>query len=125
MKTILTLLMLFFAFGAVAQEQKPAEPPKAEAAKKDETPALPADSRTTGQVTVGGKVIKYTAVAGAMTMRDEKGQRKGDMAFVAYLVDGKAPSKRPITFAFNGGPGSASAWLHLGVLGPKRLGFGN
>jgi carboxypeptidase C (cathepsin A) len=125
MKTILTLLMLFFAFGAVAQEQKPAEPPKAEAAKKDETPALPPDSRTTGQVTVGGKVIKYTAVAGAMTMRDEKGQRKGDMAFVAYLVDGKAPSKRPITFAFNGGPGSASAWLHLGVLGPKRLGFGN
>ncbi|GIL39448.1 S10 family peptidase [Roseiterribacter gracilis] len=124
MKTILTLLTVLLAFGAVAQEA-PKPDAAAAAAKKDETPALPADSRTTGQVTVGGKVIKYTAIAGAMTMRDEKGQRRGDMGFVAYLVDGKSPSKRPITFAFNGGPGSASAWLHLGVLGPKRLAFGN
>src|SRR4051812_21954153 len=109
MKTILTLLTVLFAFGAVAQEAP--KPDAAAAAKKDETPALPAESRTTGQITVGGKVIKYTAIAGAMTMRDEKGQRRGDMGFVAYIVDGKAPAKRPITFAFNGGPGSASAWL--------------
>jgi carboxypeptidase C (cathepsin A) len=127
MKSIVATLLLgaVFAVPALAQEQKSAEPAKQETAKKDETPALPADSRTSGQVTVNGRVIKYTAVAGALTMRDEKGQRRGDIAFVAYLADAKNPAKRPITFAFNGGPGSASAWLHLGVLGPKRLAFGN
>lgn len=124
MKTILTLLTVLFAFTAAAQEA-PKPDAAAAAARKDETPALPADSRTTGQITMGGKVIKYTAIAGAMTMRDEKGQRRGDIAFTAYLVEGKNPAKRPITFAFNGGPGSASAWLHLGALGPKRLAFGN
>jgi carboxypeptidase C (cathepsin A) len=71
--------------------------------------------------------LKYTATAGTMVLKeedDEKGEHKAKVSlfYVAYIADRPKGSKpRPITFAFNGGPGSASVWLHLGVLGPRRI----
>lgn len=73
------------------------------------------------QITLNGKVLKYTATAGRLPIKRGDGKIEAEMFFVAYTLEGQAPAKRPLTFAFNGGPGSASVWLHMGALGPKRV----
>ena len=79
-------------------------------------------SVTQHTATIGGKEIKYTATAGKLVMKDDEGKPKAMVFFIAYTKDGVDDlSQRPITFAFNGGPGSSSVWLHLGMLGPKRV----
>ncbi|MFN2372371.1 MAG: S10 family peptidase [Cyclonatronaceae bacterium] len=79
-------------------------------------------SVTRHQVSIGGQTISYTATAGTMRMEDEEGNHKADIFFIAYTRDGVSDmAKRPVTFSFNGGPGSSSVWLHLGALGPKRV----
>jgi len=75
------------------------------------------------QITVSGKVLKYTATAGRLPIKRGDGKIEAEMFFVAYTLDGQDASKRPLTFAFNGGPGSASIWLHMGALGPRRVGL--
>ena len=82
-------------------------------------------------ITIGGQEIAYTVTAGTLVLKEETASRdeefKGEkpMAeffFVAYTRDGvDDPAGRPLTFSFNGGPGSSSVWLHLGVLGPRRV----
>lgn len=73
-------------------------------------------------VTIDGKRIGYTATAGTLVLGGEDGTPKASMFYIAYTRDdASAPEKRPITFSFNGGPGSSSVWLHLGLLGPKRV----
>jgi carboxypeptidase C (cathepsin A) len=67
------------------------------------------------------RTLSYTATAGTLTLQNDKGKDRGHMFFVAYTLDDAKSENRPITFAFNGGPGSSSVWLHLGVLGPKRV----
>src|SRR5215472_777164 len=119
---------------AKAPEQKPAEPeakqePAAEAGKEatdkdkeehfDVTEMPP--SVTHHQITVDGRLLKYTATAGRLPIKRGDGKIEAEMFFVAYTLDGAEASKRPLTFAFNGGPGSASVWLHMGALGPKRV----
>src|SRR4051812_14304630 len=79
---------------------------------------------TTHSITTGGRTFNYTAVAGTMAQKDESGKALADMFFVAYTIDrpeSSSPTTRPITFVFNGGPGAASVWLHLGAVGPKRI----
>ncbi len=76
---------------------------------------------THGRVKVGGKAIDYTARAGTLEIDGEDGKTKANVFFVAYTKDGADPATRPITFTFNGGPGSSSVWLHLGLVGPKRV----
>jgi carboxypeptidase C (cathepsin A) len=76
--------------------------------------------------TIGGKKIRYTATAGTLTLKaEDKGKvtPKASVFYVAYArTDDKASTAtRPVTFAFNGGPGSSSVWLHLGLLGPRRV----
>jgi carboxypeptidase C (cathepsin A) len=87
--------------------------------------AFPADNHlsvTTHQVRIGGQNISYTATTGYMRMEDEEGNHKADIFFIAYTRNGVSDmTKRPVTFSFNGGPGSSSVWLHLGALGPKRV----
>jgi carboxypeptidase C (cathepsin A) len=79
-------------------------------------------SVTKHQLTTTSGVLNYTATAGYMTIKDEKDTLKANLFFIAYTKDGEAdPSKRPILFSFNGGPGSSSVWLHMGALGPKRV----
>lgn len=79
---------------------------------------------------IGKKSLAYTATCGTLLLRETEvkdGQHKGEQArasvfFIAYaLKDVKDPARRPLTFSFNGGPGSSSVWLHLGILGPQRV----
>jgi len=72
--------------------------------------------------TIAGTSFDYTATAGRVLLREEEGKKKVSFFFVAYTRDDvDDPAERPIVFAFNGGPGSSSVWLHLGLLGPKRV----
>src|SRR6266700_7428872 len=90
----------------------------------------PADDlvTTSHSMTVGGEELRYTATAGRVVLRTEEHtddkfdgpQAKAEVFMVGYTLDGADPAGRPVTFAFNGGPGSSSIWLHLGVLGPRR-----
>jgi len=73
------------------------------------------------QVAVNGKTLSYAATAGRLPIKRGDGKIEAEMFFVAYTLDGQEAGKRPLTFAFNGGPGSASVWLHMGALGPKRV----
>ena len=97
---------------------------KDEPKKEEKEPVL---SITEHEITLGGKVIKYQATAGYMAMKDPKTEKtKANLFFVAYTKLGSDDdkldlAKRPITYSFNGGPGSASIWLHMGALGPKRV----
>lgn len=81
----------------------------------------PVLSVTSHKTTIGGKPIAYTATTGYMTLKDEYKKTKANMFFVYYKKDAVTdPSSRPVTFVFNGGPGSPAMWLHMGMLGPKR-----
>jgi carboxypeptidase C (cathepsin A) len=73
------------------------------------------------QITVDGKSLKYTATAGRLPIKRGDGKIEAEMFYVAYTLEGQEAAKRPLTFAFNGGPGSASIWLHMGALGPKHV----
>ncbi|HEX2996951.1 MAG TPA: hypothetical protein VHP14_19170, partial [Anaerolineales bacterium] len=106
-------------------EEKPVE-------EKDDKPA-PKDnlSVTKHTIRIGSKEIRYTVTAGTMVMKEETADRekeaegekpRAQVFFVAYTRDGNgSKAKRPLTFSFNGGPGSSSVWLHMGVLGPRRV----
>jgi len=73
------------------------------------------------QITVEGKALKYTATAGRLPIKRGDGKIEAEMFYVAYTLDGQEAAKRPLTFSFNGGPGSASIWLHMGALGPRKV----
>ncbi len=99
-----------------------------DAEAKDDTSKKPpahheeAFSETHHTLMVGGDEISYTATAGRIVLKEEDDTKKASFFFTAYTKDGVAdPATRPIVFAFNGGPGSSSVWLHLGILGPKRV----
>ncbi len=78
-----------------------------------------------GSIVLGGKRIEYTAVAGTIMIEDMKNEPGAMMSYVAYLRNGGSQATRPITFLYNGGPGSATVWLHMGAFGPKRVVAGN
>ncbi len=87
-------------------------------------PAVETKSETKHEIQINGKKIAYTATAGTLVIKKEE-KPWASIFYVAYTRDDvPAGSKRPITFAFNGGPGSSSVWLHLGALGPKRVEMG-
>lgn len=88
---------------------------------KNETLPIAPPIITKGSVTIHGKVISYTATTGYMKITDEEGKLKATMFYTAYTKDNSSLDQRPITYAFNGGPGSSSVWLHMGALGPKRV----
>ncbi|HBB26583.1 MAG TPA: hypothetical protein DCZ59_09985, partial [Bacteroidetes bacterium] len=74
---------------------------------------------TKHSITIDGKKIDYDATAGHLTLVKEDGTPRAKVFYIAYTRTGVTePSQRPLTFSFNGGPGSSSVWLHLGVLGP-------
>jgi carboxypeptidase C (cathepsin A) len=70
--------------------------------------------------TIGGRKIDYTVTAGTMLMTNKEEEPIALMGYTAYTKDGADKGTRPIMFAYNGGPGSASLWLHMGILGPQR-----
>ena len=81
-------------------------------------------SETTHTAKINGVELSYKATAGNLILKDESGKAKASIFYVAYTKQNENNLvQRPITFCFNGGPGSSSVWLHLGVFGPRRLGF--
>lgn len=102
----------------------PLYPQSGESAKKIESGLAEKDlSVTKHSMNLNGEVIKYTATAGYLPLQSEAGKTIANVYFTAYTKDGiEDVSKRPITFAFNGGPGSASVWLHMGVFRSQKSG---
>ena len=92
--------------------------------KKDQWMRLPKAETSVTQHRItpaGGKAIDYTATAGTLIIRDDEDKPIASIGYVAYTRRDVKAGTRPITFAFNGGPGSSSMWLHMGVLGPRRV----
>ncbi len=88
-------------------------------------PPVETSSTTKHSIQINGKALAYTATAGTLVLKKDDTKPWASIFYVAYTLDGVQDlSKRPITFSFNGGPGSASVWLHLGALGPKRVAMG-
>ncbi|MHC2438846.1 S10 family peptidase [Bradyrhizobium sp. USDA 4451] len=84
---------------------------------------LPPDSTTKQSVALPGRTLTFSATAGSIRVFDDKGEPLADIAYTSYQLDGADKANRPVTFLFNGGPGSASAWLQFGNVGPWRLSF--
>jgi carboxypeptidase C (cathepsin A) len=119
---ILRLLGLFIVMGLMCMSDAEAKDDKKTTPEKTPTQEFSqAPSITKGTVTIKGKSIPYTATTGFMNITDDNGTVKATMFYVAYVRTDLQSEKRPITFAFNGGPGSSSVWLHMGALGPKRV----
>ncbi|HYE61067.1 MAG TPA: hypothetical protein VD997_03645 [Phycisphaerales bacterium] len=121
---LLTLALLLSLAGAPAAVAL--EPEKEEDKAKKEPPPPIATEHT---VSIGGQATRYTARAGRLPLKDEAtGRVKAEVFFIAYTKQldeaDKSLGARPITFAFNGGPGSSSVWLHLGTMGPRRVDYG-
>jgi carboxypeptidase C (cathepsin A) len=111
---IFSLLTFWLLTGAIFGQDKIIAP---KATQPDPVPVV-----TQHRVTVNGQVINYTATTGYLTLREENGKERANIFFIAYTKDGVAdPATRPITYSFNGGPGSSSVWLHMGALGPRRI----
>jgi len=129
----LATLSAWFAAATFAQDTPPAldmgdaTPAKAEHAPKADpniatAPVKETSAVTHHTITVDGKPIAYDATAGTLTIRDDQGKPVASMFYVAYVVaSGAGDHSRPVTFFYNGGPGSASVWLHLGSFGPVRI----
>ncbi len=120
--------MMFSALAAAtplqAQANKPDEPKtKPPAAAQEKPAAAPVEQSTVTQHTLplNGQTIHYTATAGNLLIRDDKNEPNGSMFYVAYTQDGSAAKNRPVTFLYNGGPGSSTLWLHMGSFGPMRI----
>ncbi len=105
-----------FAFSAAA-------PPHAGGAPEAPSPVPAAfpDSVTRHTIAVDGKVLAYTARAGTLDVDNQQGQPACRMFYTAFTLDGADPSQRPITFFYNGGPGSSTVWLRMGSFGPVRV----
>jgi carboxypeptidase C (cathepsin A) len=107
------------ATDAGQQDQKPEQ----KADQKDGALPIPAEAKveTKHDWTAGARAVHYTATAGTLLIKDDEDKSIGSMFYVAYTEDGVAPGTRPVTFLYNGGPGSASLWLHMGSVGPMRV----
>lgn len=91
-------------------QDRPAPPP-------EEPPVI-----TKHEIRIGSRTLRYTATTGMMPIKNRDGDTEARLFFMAYtLDDAGSRARRPLTFSFNGGPGSSSVWLHLGTVGPKRV----
>lgn len=120
MKKIL-LLILSASFHLAFAQQKPKTDQQPIAAPVPQPKEL-GTVKTKGSVTINGKIINYTATTGYMPLKTEDGKIRANIFYIAYTKENSGDlTKRPITYTFNGGPGSASVWLHMGVIGPRRI----
>ncbi len=118
------------SLSSLAQQQRRGAPTGAEPgenANQAETPNAPvpvpaeAKAETKHDWTAGSRTVHYTATAGNLVIRDDNDHPNGSIFYVAYTEDGAPAKNRPVTFLYNGGPGSASLWLHMGSVGPIRV----
>jgi carboxypeptidase C (cathepsin A) len=120
---VASLLLCVSTLYAQPQTEKKETTVTEKTEKKDKEPHKDNVVTTQHSVTIGGQTIAYTARAGTIIMKDEEGTPKSSFFFVSYTRDGADPARRPITYSFNGGPGSATVWLHMGALGPQRVDY--
>src|SRR5688572_16892134 len=119
--------MLFLPLALLCASLMPFQEPessdeKQDERKKAEKPVEEPPKVTQHELAIAGGTLGYRASAGRLPLKDEDGKKKADVFYVAYEKDGVSDSAlRPLIFAFNGGPGSSSVWLHLGTIGPKRV----
>ncbi len=112
------MMILALGFSAAQAKDKKDDDKK----KKDSAEVEEKVSETTHHVFIDGQRVEYKAIAGTMALTEDDEDAKASIFFIAYIRTGvKDQSKRPLTFSFNGGPGSSSVWLHLGLLGPRRV----
>jgi len=121
--SLLALIALLVVAPLGAAEGKAAD--RTEDHNAGKTPIEPVTEKTSTtqhRVRIGGETVEYTATAGTLIIENAKGKPAGSFFYVAYTRDGvRDRSRRPVTFTFNGGPGSSSVWLHLGTFGPRRI----
>jgi len=116
------------AFVGIASALSTAQQPAADkttdkpAEKAAELPPLPSDAHVSQTIQLAGKTLNYTATVGSLPVYNSDNKKTGEVVFTAYTMDG---ANRPVTFAFNGGPGAASVYLNLGAIGPKHVAFGD
>src|SRR6516225_11538394 len=133
-RALLALLLAGAATIASAQESRPpAQPSEQRAsdqrqgeqrqadARESVLRLLPADSVSEHAVAIPGGTLVYTATAGTLSLFDQSGERSAAIYYTAYVAKNVETANRPVTFAFNGGPGAASAYLNLGLVGPRIL----
>ncbi len=118
---VLALLLVFGRSYAFPQDASKNNPPGSHPENQPTSPTEKSSS-TEHSLTLNGRTISYTATAGTLLVRDNDGKPNGSFFYVAYTEDGvKDPKTRPVTFLYNGGPGSATLWLHMGSVGPVRV----
>lgn len=135
--SVLLVIVFFAARPAFAQNQRSEQAapetqtkaseksPKSskESSAKNELPPLPPSKSIEESMVLNGQELRYTATVGTINVRDANGKISGKVVYTSYTMPGK---DRPVTFAFNGGPGASSVFLNLGAIGPKHLdGIGN
>src|SRR5215470_9406666 len=109
---------------AATSTQQPAESPAGRQNREVATPAEEKISQTSHMLRLDGRDLKYSATTGTLPIRLDDGKVSARMFFVAYTKDGEDVKTRPISFLYNGGPGSATVWLHMGSFGPKHVQLG-
>jgi carboxypeptidase C (cathepsin A) len=114
------------------EQQRPAEQRPSEQRQNDQRQAppgpgvlrlLPGDAVTQHTIEIAGRKLDYTATAGTLSLYDQTGERSAAIYYTAYVGKGAGAANRPLTFVFNGGPGAASAFLNLGLVGPRIAEF--
>ncbi|MDE3151892.1 MAG: peptidase S10 [Gemmatimonadota bacterium] len=125
---LLSLAATSFAITPAAAQQRGrgpgGPPPEGPQAEKDGVPAVEKVSTTHHSVMVDGQKIDYTARAGTMVLYDANGKPKATVFYISYTKDGTDSTKRPVTFFYNGGPGSSSIWLDMGIMSPMHPNMG-
>ncbi|VIO69235.1 hypothetical protein CI1B_25750 [Bradyrhizobium ivorense] len=132
-----SLALILFACGVIgsAQADDPPRPaqvttPSGQKSSAGQTPSMPSaaephrlppDSSTRHTLELPGRTLAFVATAGSIRLFDDKGEPQADIVYTSYQLDGTDRGTRPVTFFFNGGPGSSSAWLQFGNAGPWRL----
>lgn len=120
MKSILTLLTLLLNC-ALLQADTPDKEKKADS-KKTALLEVPAPVVKKGEVTIAGEKVAYQVTTSKTVLKNDEGEPTASIFSTSYVrTDSASEKPRPVMFAFNGGPGSSSVWLHLGILGPKRV----
>ena len=129
-RLVAVALAALLAAPALAQDRAAPRPGPAAARADAAKPAsgvlrlLPPDSVTEHSVATGAGPLAYTATAGTLPLYDQSGEQSAAMFYTAYVAKDANSAARPLTFVFNGGPGAASAFLHLGLAGPRIADFG-